>query len=88
MSYAPRLYSFRKIESDVVLECNVQWEKYGSPRFILNFYKRGPEGLIASGRLAPSQRPALAGWFRQDRPWVARLISFSKLYPLNTSSRN
>jgi hypothetical protein len=96
MSDGPLLYSFRKIDSDVVLECNVQWEKYGSPRFILNFFKRGPKGLIASGRLAPSQRRTLAGWFRQDRPWLSRLmlsrlmlsrlmlsrlISSSKLYP-------
>jgi hypothetical protein len=81
MSDAPRLYRFRKIDSDVVLECNVQWEKYGSPRFILNFSKRGSKGLIASGRLGPSQRRTLAGWFRQDRPWPSRLISFSKLYP-------
>jgi hypothetical protein len=81
MSDAPRCYRFRKIDSDVVLECNVQWEKYGSPRFILNFSKRGRKGLIASGRLAPSQRRTLAGWFRQDRPWLNRLISSSKLYP-------
>ena len=81
MSNAPLLYSFRKIDSEGVLECNVQWEKYGSPRFILNFSKRGPKGLIASGRLAPSQRRTLAGWFRQDRSWPSRLISFSKLYP-------
>ena len=81
MSDAPRCYRFRKTDSDVELECNVQWEKYGSPRFILNFSKRGPKGLIASGRLAPSQRRTLAGWFRQDRPWLVRLISSFKLYP-------
>jgi hypothetical protein len=63
------------------LECNVQWEKYGSPRFILNFSKRGPAGLIASGRLAPSHGPTTAGWFRQDRLWFERLFSFSKFYP-------
>ncbi len=56
-------------------------EKYGSPRFILNFSKRGSKSLIASGRLGPRQKRTLAGWFRQDRPWVSRLISFSKLYP-------
>ncbi len=81
MSDAPRLYRFRKIDSDAALECDVQWEKYGSPRFILNFYKRESKGLTAQGRLAPSQRRTLAGWFRQDRPWLSRLISSSKLYP-------
>jgi hypothetical protein len=81
MKDAPRLYTFRKTVSDLVLECNVQWEKYGSPRFILNFSKRGPTGLIASGRLAPSQRWTTAGWFRQDRLWIERLFSFSKFYP-------
>lgn len=74
------IYPFRKIDSDLIFECSVQWEKYGSPRFILNFSKRGPKGLIASGRLAPSRRRTTAGWFRQDRPWLQRLVSFSKLY--------
>jgi hypothetical protein len=80
MSDAPRCYRFRKIDSDAALECDVQWEKYSSPRFILNFYKRESKGLIAQGRLAPSQRPSTEGWFRQDRPWLVSLIS-SKLYP-------
>jgi hypothetical protein len=81
MQDAPRLYTFRKTHSDVVLECSVQWEKYGSPRFVLNFSKRGPEGLITSGRLAPSKGRWTEGWFRQDRPWLQRLVTFSKLYP-------
>jgi hypothetical protein len=81
MRDAPRLYTFRKTHSDVVLECSVQWEKYGSPRFVLNFSKRGPQGLIMSGRLAPSQRRYTDGWFRQDRSWLEKLFSFSKLRP-------
>ena len=81
MRDAPRLYTFRKTQSDVVLECSVQWEKYGSPRFILNFTKRGPTGLITSGRLAPSQRRSTGGWFRQDRSWFEKLFSFSKFRP-------
>jgi len=75
------IYPFCKIDSDVVFECSVQWEKYGSPRFILNFSKRGPEGLIASGRLAPGKGRWTEGWFRQERPWLQRLVTFSKLYP-------
>jgi hypothetical protein len=83
MQDAPRLYTFRKTQSDVVLECSVQWEKYGSPRFILNFRECGLDGVIVppTGRLAPSQRRSTGGWFRQDRPWPQRLFSFSKLYP-------
>ena len=75
------IYPFRKIDLDVVFECSVQWEKYGSPRFILNFSRRGPEGLIASGRLAPSKGRWTEGWFRQDRSGLQRFFSFSKLYP-------
>ena len=75
------IYPFRKIDSDVVFECSVQWEKYGSPRFILNFSKRGPKGLIASGRLAPNKGRWTEGGFRQDRAWRQRLVTFSKLYP-------
>jgi hypothetical protein len=81
MQDAPRLYTFRKTHSDVVLECSVQWEKYGSPRFVLNFSKRGPEGLITSGRLAPSKGRWTEGWFRQDRSWFEKLFSFSKFRP-------
>ena len=75
------IYRFRKIDSDGVFGCSVQWEKYGSPRFILNFAKRGPKGLIASGRLAPSKGRWTEGWFRQDRPWLERFFTFSKFYP-------
>jgi hypothetical protein len=83
MRDAPRLYRFHKIDRGFEFECSVQWEKYGSPRFILNFSKRGRgrEGLIASGRLAPSRRRSTDGWFRQDRPWLQKLVSFFKLYP-------
>ena len=81
MRDAPRLYTFSKTDSDLLLGCSVQWEKYGSPRFILNFSKRGPTGLIASGRLAPSQRRGTDGWFRQDRSWFEKLFSFSKFRP-------
>jgi hypothetical protein len=75
------IYPFRKIDSDVVFECSVQWEKYGSPRFILNFSKRGRTGLIASGRLAPNKGRWTEGWFRQDRSGLQRFFSFSKVYP-------
>ena len=74
------IYPFRKIDSDVVFECSVQWEKYGSPRFILNFSKRGTE-LIASGRLAPRKGRWTEGWFRHDRPWLERFFAFSKVFP-------
>jgi hypothetical protein len=75
------IYPFRKIDSDVVFECSVQWEKYGSPRFILNFSKRGRTGLIASGRQAPNKGRWTEGWFRQDRSGLQRFFSFSKVYP-------
>src|SRR5262249_50245943 len=74
-------YVFRKIDLDVEYICEVQWEKYGKPRFVLNFCKRGPKGLITEGRLAPTQRRTVGGWFRQDRPWLQRLVALSKLYP-------
>jgi hypothetical protein len=80
MGDAPRLYRFRKVDGSFEFECDVQWEKYGTPRFILNFSKSGPTGLITRGRLAPSRRGSTAGWFRQDRPYLPRLVSGSKLY--------
>jgi hypothetical protein len=76
-----QFYTFRKVDSDAVHLFDIQWGKYGSPRFVLNFSKCAPKGLITRGRLAPSQRRTTGGWFRQDRSWLERLFCFSKLYP-------
>src|SRR5262245_8328433 len=46
---APQFVTFRKIAPDAVYVIEVQWEKYGRPRFIINFGKCGPAGTICHG---------------------------------------
>jgi hypothetical protein len=98
LRHAPQYPAFRKIDSEDVYACAIQWEKYGRPRFSLHFAKCGGEGVTVrgqhvlpadifpfhiaeSGFLNPGQGPGTAAWFRQDRPWLIRLFSASKVYP-------
>jgi hypothetical protein len=45
----PTFMGFRKITNDRVYVCDIQWEKYGRPRFVLNFGSCGPHGVICHG---------------------------------------
>src|SRR6185503_14657260 len=61
---APAFTIFRKISSDSVYLCDIQWEKYGRPRFVLNFGKCGVKGIvtgdgktISPGEMIPSWAP-------------------------------
>ncbi len=63
-SQAPVFTIFRKITSDTVYLSDVQWEKYGRPRFTVNFGKCGLQGIVAhdgkhipSGDMLPSWAP-------------------------------
>ena len=46
----PAFMEFRKISSDRIYVCDIQWEKYGTPRFVLNFGSCGPNGTICHGK--------------------------------------
>ena len=50
MRDAPGSFTFRKINSDAVYVCDVQWEKSGQPRFVVNFGKCSAEGMTRHGR--------------------------------------
>lgn len=50
MRDAPGVFTFRKIDSDALYVCDVQWEKYGHPRFVVNFGKCSLEGVTFRGR--------------------------------------
>ena len=95
---APTFMEFRRESADVAHLFDIQWEKYGRPRFVVNFGTCPLEGLrvkektfpvsevIASwlpdsGRLQPRKGTSASSWFRQDRPFLARLFSSTKLYP-------
>ena len=98
MRHAPQFLTFRRIDPVSVCVCDIQWEKYGRPRFVLNFGQCSASGVTVrgervaptdvfpsltpkTGRLAPGRARTTAGWFRQDRPLVERLVSWSRLYP-------
>jgi len=48
MRNAPQFFTFRKITSDAVYVCDIQWHKSGSPRFVVNFGKCAAEGGLNS----------------------------------------
>jgi hypothetical protein len=50
MRDAPAFFTFRKINFDAVYVCDVQWEKSGRPRFVVNFGKCSAEGVARRGR--------------------------------------
>lgn len=45
----PAFMEFRKITADRIYVCDIQWEKYGRPRFVLNFGTSGPNGVVCHG---------------------------------------
>jgi hypothetical protein len=50
MRRAPASFTFRKIDAQAVYVCDIQWEKYGTPRFVVNFGKCGAQGVIVRGK--------------------------------------
>jgi hypothetical protein len=50
MRHAPFFIGFRRMTPGAIHVCDIQWEKYGRPRFIVNFGKCGPAGVICHGQ--------------------------------------
>jgi hypothetical protein len=46
----PQFLGFRRITLEQIFVCDIQWEKYGRPRFVLNFGSCGPSGVICHGK--------------------------------------
>jgi hypothetical protein len=55
MRHAPQFFTFRRINPDAVHLCDIQWEKSGCPRFVVNFGVCGAEGLMVRGERIPPQ---------------------------------
>jgi hypothetical protein len=54
MRGAPQILTFRRINARAIDVCDIQWEKYGRPRFVVNFGKCGADGVVFRGkRIAP-----------------------------------
>lgn len=92
---APNFLEFKRIVGAQAQLFDIQWEKYGRPRFVLNFGVCPSSGLtirgrhfaveellagwLPGGRLQPGSGPGVSSWFRQDKPFVQALFSSSKL---------
>jgi hypothetical protein len=98
MRHAPQSFTFRKITAEAVQVFDIQWDKSGRPRFVVNFGKCdaagviicgervGPENVFPNstpiwGRLSPGSVRTTAGWFRQDRPLLERILTWSDQRP-------
>lgn len=93
---APTFWNFRRTAGSEVHLFDVQWEKYGRPRFAINFGKCPVDGLsfrgkhfppeqilpgwVPGGRLQPKNGALTSSWFRQDKPLLSRLFTSTKLH--------
>lgn len=59
--HAPTFLEFRRQRDGVVHVFDIQWEKYGRPRFVLNFGTCPAEGLMVNGEQIPAAT-VMAGW--------------------------
>ena len=66
---APFFLEFRRIRDGEEQIFDIQWEKYGRPRFVVNF-----ACAAGRGRLQPGKGTSLSSWFRQDPTFVPRLL--------------
>jgi hypothetical protein len=84
---APFFVCFRRTIPGAIHVCDIQWEKYGRPRFVINFGKCAPAGDLSwpadrsRRRLAPGGHSTVGGWFRQDRPLIESILYISRLRP-------
>src|SRR6266852_8066855 len=73
----PHFLAFRQVTPERIYVCDIQWEKYGRPRFVLNFGSCGPQGVVCHGKeIKPADITPSA------TPWSGRLMPGS---PRSTS---
>lgn len=73
---APFVWEFRRTVGGDEHYFDVQWEKYGRPRFVVNFSSSGK-----FGRLQPGSGTGTSSWFRQDSTLFERLLLRPALRP-------
>ena len=47
---------FRRIRGSVVHVFDIQWDKYGAPRFVINFGEAPASGVVLHGEQIPADR--------------------------------
>lgn len=62
---APTFTRFRRHTPEAVHLFEVQWEKYGAPRFVINFGTSPPQGLEINGELHAPER-LYVGWLPRN----------------------
>lgn len=92
----PLVCEFKRLTHHEIWVVAIQWEKYGKPRFVVNFDKFPRTGIrwnstdysadeidssFAHCRLQPRSGTLTSSWFRQDRSLLASLMSGSRLRP-------
>lgn len=50
MRFAPVSFDFKKITDEEIWVFDIQWEKYGTPRFVVNFAKCTKDGVNYFGK--------------------------------------
>lgn len=73
---APLFLEFRRVVGGEEHYFDIQWEKYGLPRFVVNF-----SASAKGGRLQPRAGARTSSWFRQDSSLLARLLLRPSLRP-------
>lgn len=80
------MHIFSRPSGDGTQVLSLQFDKWQTPRFVLNLHIEPPggmESLIGSGltfiqgRVSPSRGVSTGAWFRADRPWWQRLVGIS-----------
>jgi len=56
MSHSPFSVDFRRITAERMDVFDLQWEKYGRPRFVLNFGQCSPNGAVHFGEQIPPDK--------------------------------
>lgn len=56
LSHGPNSQDFRRIKENEVDVFDIQWEKYGLPRFVINFGKCPKEGVMHLGQPIPAEK--------------------------------
>ncbi len=54
--YSPQFLEFRRIIDGELHLFDIQWEKYGKPRFVVNFGKSPADGVKFNGELLPPDK--------------------------------
>ena len=54
MRHAPDFFAFRRVDGLRLLLCEIQWDKYGGPRFAINFGVCSAHGVEFYGEHVPA----------------------------------